>query len=468
MNTSFYTSDQLHAELLKKIDQLPQRDVIEMDDINQWVKYMLHVMPNEALWHVTRLTGIGGSEVGALVKNFLGHPADFMFSAHDWAELKLLRRHPEPSGGALKRGHDIEPIHRSYFHSMYSMSRDNLAYNTLNQSHAKERPWLRYSADDLVVVTKPVMVDFDEDILEIEKGRFLIDYKSPTTISKNLPFQYACQLHQGAIIAEDSGIDLSATILSQWDWQNWKPHNQLVPISHELKDLIKRAGDYYWDMVLNGQVPSRIYSKQFKLDPKVREDWTETVHYLGMLNALKTQIEKQATDVRKEIETALQLDQHRLQSQKIEFKDVLRISAVSGIDEEKILKALSPEEIEEVSVKDSRTRYDTPALVRHAKEVGIDVSQFRIPTRIDPEKSLSKLAEKGLNPDEFISESIRFTTDKTLAAQANLWVSENLPAPSLPSMDDRLIPEPTEDSAALTVELHQNEDASPAYPSPSP
>lgn len=456
--------EQLKKDLFARIDLLPQRDAIEMDDAKQWVEYVVNVMPNLAMWHITRASGIGGSEIGALVKNYLGHPADFMFSAHDWAKHKLLRITPEPSGGSLRRGIELEPIHRQHFHHMYKVFRDQRKFEKLNQSQAKGRPWLRYSADDLITVPSSTVIDFGEQMIEVD-GSFLIDYKAPTNISKQVAFQYACQLHQGAIICEDNDIELQAGILSQWDLQEWRPHNDLVMINPELKDMIKQSSDYYWDCVLRGEIPDYVFSKRFSLDEDDRQDWNDMVHHLGTLNALKSQIEKRSAETRARIEEGLNLNEYRLESQKIEFKGALNISAVSSIDDKKIRELLTPDEIASISVKETTTKYDTPALVRHMKANGLDVKPFRIQTKLDPEKTFDLLVEKGLNAQEYISESLRFNTDRGLTAQANLWLDQNLPTPEQPTSqkNDQFDLTPTADSIA-TQELLMHEGVNAPLP----
>lgn len=449
-------TEALKKELFKQIDKLPQRDAIEMSDAKQWVDYMAHVMPDQARWHIARAAGVGGSEVGVLVKNYLGHPADFMASAHDWAKSKLLQITPEPPTGALKRGHDIEPIHRKHFTSIYGLERATDEYNTLNRSHAHDRPWLRYSADDLVIAKTPTPIDVGEvqDLVEIE-GLILIDYKCPTTVNTaGASFQYACQLHQGAIICEDNGIELSASILSQWDWQEWRPYNDLVVINPELKELIKQASDHYWGCVLRGEVPDYIYSKRYQLDQDKREQWTEAVNHLATLNALRSRIDRRSKEMREVVINGLELEQARLGTQRLEFKDALRISASTNIDEKKVREVLTEEEIAQVSVRETATRYDQRAILNYLRENEIDLKQFRIPTKLDPEKVFDMLADKGLNADSFIEEQLRFTTDRKLAAQADAWVEQNLPEPEIPEIEDFAVIA-TDDSAAVKEELEQ-------------
>src|SRR3546814_5959123 len=94
----------LESEMFRLIDQLPQRDALDLSDIRQWVGYVANTMPDQAIWHVIRAGGVGGSEIGGLVRNFLGYRADFMFSAHDWALSKLFKRYPDGMTEDMRRG----------------------------------------------------------------------------------------------------------------------------------------------------------------------------------------------------------------------------------------------------------------------------------------------------------------------------------------------------------------------------
>lgn len=447
---------QLQKELFRLIDALPQRDAIERDDAKQWVGYVSNVMPQEAIWHITCASGIGGSEIGGLVKNYLGHRADFMFSAHDWAESKLLKRTPELSGGALKRGNDMESLHRQRFHEMYRVNRDNEAFRIIASSHSQGRPWLRYSPDDLVRFNEPTLVDFGGRQIEVE-GAMLIDYKAPSNINTDgASFQYACQLHQGALIAQDRGVELNGSILSQWDWVNWTVHNDLVIINPDLQELIKRASDYYWSSVLRAEIPEYVYVQRYSLSEEVKSDWQQAVERFSMLNALKTQLDNEAKKLRTKIAEGLHLDKDRLESQQIVFEGSLKISATTRVDENKIRETLPEDEVARMEIKNTTTSYNTDALIRHAKEQGIDVSQFRVPNKIDPEKAYEVLADQGLNPEEFLSETHRFLTDKAMNNKARSWVSENFPSIPIPEITPLSLTA-TEGSAALEDDQYEQD-----------
>ena len=446
----------LKIALIERIDQLPQRDAIEQSDLTQWVDFVANVMPDEAMWHATRASGVGGSEIGGLVKNYLGHRADFMFSAHDWVEDKLLRRHPEPSGGALRRGIEMEDVHRQHFHKAYQVQRDVEAFQTLAASHIKGRPYLRYSPDDVVNFKTPTIIDVGDDRQIQVEGAMLIDYKSPSNVNTDgASFSYACQLHQGALIAEENGVELAGTILSQWDWTNWTMHNDIVTINPELQDLILKTSDYYWDCVLRGDVPNYIRAQRYELDEGTKREWSHAAERFSMLNALKTQLDNEAKKLRDTIAEGLRLGNERLDSQQVVFDDVLKISASTRLDEDKVRQALPPEALEAVEVKEKTTTYDTAALVRYVKEQGIDVKPFRKLTKLDPEKAYDALADHGFNPEEFMTETHRFLTDRTISTKAKLWVENNFPPIETPDIEPLSLTATEGSAAALEAAEEQ-------------
>lgn len=489
--TTKLDTEALEAALWKKLDQLPQRDAIEVDDARQWIKYMANVMPDEAMWHMIRAGGVGGSEIGGLVRNFMGHRADHMFSAHDWALGKLLRKTPEPSFGVLRRGHEMEPIHAKRFYEETGSHRDLNAYNTLSNAQG-QAIWMRYSPDDLVRFNVPYLLEQGYGpALELQ-GLILVDYKSPTQVdtSDTVSFQYACQLHQGAMLAIEKGIELNGCLLSQFNWATWSLKNSFIEINPELCQLVRQAGDHYWDDVMNGRIPRYVLRNTMQLDPSRRERYQKVAERLAVINAMRTELDKASEALRNSLVNGIKPEQERFDGQVIDYNGVLKITAPMRIDEEKARQLLGENALESLYVtrpelkeqpkevidavrdilgeqaaqslmtKEKGVKYDTKALVERLKELGEDVKPYRITEKMDPEKVFNALLEAGLDPEQVITEAPRVTIHGSVRQRAQQWFNQSFPALELPEEA------PTED-AYLEME-NVAPDEAPAATAPRP
>jgi len=444
--TNGLDKDALKTSLWKKLDTLPQRDCIDESDARQWIDYVVNHMPDSAMWHLVRAGGIGGSEIGGLVRNYLGYQADHNFSAHDWALSKLLRKVPSPAFGVMQRGHDMEPIHAQRLYKELGVRRDEVAFKKLAQAQGSCR-WMRYSPDDLIVIEHPVSLSQPDGDIELA-GRVLVDYKAPTTVDDEarISFQYSCQLHQGAILCEEQGIELSGAMLSQFNWATWSLKNDFISINPELCDLIKEAGDHYWDHVMRGQVPDYVVRKPLDIDEKLQQDWSQIARRLAELNAINTKIGKESGALREQLIAGLGLEDSRLAEQVLVFPGALKISASASIDEDKVRGVLGDDGVAPLQVKEKTIKYDTAAMLEKLEELGQDTKVFRKLTKLDPVLTFDALAHAGLNPEDFMHETLRVTVDRGLKEQADAWFENTFEPLALPEENGT----PAEPSAGVT------------------
>jgi len=422
----------IKKQLWERLDKLPQRDLIASSDATQWIDYMSNFMPDQAMWHMVRAGGVGGSEIGGLIRNYLGHPADHGFSAHDWALSKLLRKIPEPSHGAMQRGHDMEPIHAERFYRELGVKRDKSLFDRLAQASGKH-VWMRYSPDDLVVFENPTQIEQADGPIVLS-GPVLVDYKAPTSVDEEsrISFQYSCQLHQGAILCEEQGIELSGTMLSQFNWAKWSLKNDFVAINPELCDLIKEAGNHYWDYVMRGAIPDYVTKQRFSLDEKLRNDWTQAANRLSQLNAMNTCIGNAADALREQIISGMGLRNMRMDGQALVFPGALKIASTVSINETKVRQALGEDALEPLMVKEKAVKYDTDALVQKLKSLDVDVKPYRKLMKLEPSLTFDALVNAGLNPEDFMSENPRMSVEKEIKAMAEDWFKQNFEPLALP------------------------------------
>lgn len=217
------------------IEALPQYELVK-DRVDGWLEEVQRIDPERIDWHAIRLTGFGGSEIGALVLD-----SD---SARSVVLEKLLLSLPESPAPGVRRETVMEPIHRIEFLAKYGLRQDRDALRLLSDAQ-RARPWIRHSPDDVCLT---------------EGGkRILVGYKSPSELSKEEKFEHKAQLHLGLLIGEQIGIDFDGMVMSEMGWGAWKTNDFFVERDEELIGRILDAGNYYWDScVLKGEAPSLV------------------------------------------------------------------------------------------------------------------------------------------------------------------------------------------------------------------
>jgi hypothetical protein len=398
------------------IDRHPHRQAILEADLRLWVREVVAAHGEAATWHALRAGGFGGSEIGVLVRNHSGVRADHQASAHDIIEGKLLRRMPLEETGPMRRGHDNEPRHAQWFWSKYGAQRDQESFDRLSGGTGL-RAWMRYSPDELALIPieqpNPAMGGD-------RRARWLVDYKAPSVVddSEEVKFQYACQLHQGALICAKLGIHLDGLMLSQFDWANWELKDDHVAYDPQLARMILQAGDHYWDFVLRGHVPDYVVRPRFEGEADLRKSWEECANQVARLKAMHKAIEEllepQEEALRAHLET------FRMAGTRCTVGD-LSISAIAKVDVEAVRDALPDDQGEQIlaalAKKGSSVSYDAKAMETQLRSMGLPMKQFA-KTQLDESKVYDWAHNAKLDPDAFIKETIRFSPNEDLKQRA--------------------------------------------------
>lgn len=455
--TSQRDRSEIERQCVSIIDRHAHREAILEGDLRLWVREVVATHGEAAVWHAARAGGFGGSEIGVLVRNRAGVRADHQASAHDIVMGKLLRRMPEEDSGPLRRGHDNEPRHAQWFQSKYGAQRDQEAFDKLTKGVGL-RPWMRYSPDELVLMP----VDARNPALQGRHlARWLVDYKAPSVIddSAEIKFQYACQLHQGALICAKLGIHLDGLMLSQFDWARWELKDDHVPYDPEMSRLILDAGDHYWEYVLRGRVPDYVVRPRFEGEVDLRKAWEDRANRLARLKAMQKAIEEMLEPE----EQALRehLEQFRLAGLRCTVGD-LSISAFGKVDLEAVCQALPDEQAEQMlgamAKKGSSTTFDSKSMEAALRSLKVPMKQFAR-VALDEAKVYEWAVESKLDPEAFIKETIRFSANESLKQTARDTVRQAFgPSVAEPSandeegpQDDRVGPDTTGRSAPRSV-----------------
>ncbi len=245
-----------HARLIARLAELPQRPFINDVDADAWVDSVISREPERADWHIDRLFGIGGSEIGTLLAadDGLFHPFS---TARDITAAKLLSKTLEPANGDMARGTACEPMARDLYRAMVAARgghpREDLLAAIAAADNDPDHPWLIGNPDDIVE----------------ENGKvYIIDYKVPMPDQiahyddTGVPFYYAAQLHHYRAIATRLGIHIDGLRLGSMNFKAWNIDERDIPYDQNLHDRIMASGDRYWnDYVLKGRLAPTITVK---------------------------------------------------------------------------------------------------------------------------------------------------------------------------------------------------------------
>jgi len=409
------STQEIEAECIRIIDRHAHRDAIREGDLRLCVREVVAAHGEAAVWHATRAGGFGGSEIGVLVRNHAGVRADHQASAHDIVEGKLLRRMPLEDTGHLRRGHENEERHAQWFWNKYGARRDQNAFEQLGSSVGL-RAWMRYSPDEVALIS----IEQPNPAMGGQRvARWLVDYKAPSVVdeSDEVKFQYACQLHQGALICAKLGIHLDGLMLSQFDWAGWQLKDDHVGYDPELSRLILQAGDHYWAYVLRGEAPDYVRRPRFDGEAQLRKEWEPRANLIARLKAMDKAVEAVLTPE----ETALRehLKAYRMSGTRCTVGD-LSISTVAKIDLEAVRDALGDDGervLESLARKGSSSSYDADAMAKHLRALGVSMKQF-VKVSLDEAKVYDWAVANKLDPESFIKEEVRFSASEDLKQRA--------------------------------------------------
>lgn len=405
------------------VNALPHRAAIVESDARFWVEEVVARYGDLATWHAVRAGGFGGSQIGALVKNYLGERADYEQSATDIVSSALLKKLPDQPNSHMRRGIAMESNHRKWFYGKYGCARNAEAFTALANGTGP-RPWMRYSPDDLVTM-KLVFVD---SRLRGD-GLVLVDFKAPNSVgqSKGVAFQYGCQLHLGAMIARHNNVPVAGMILSQFDWANWTLRDDSVDRDEETEQVILQAGDHFWSFVERGEVPPYVRKQRVDqaIEAQIREEVGPSVEKLArlksMISALQAEEEK-FEEVVNPVIRKVRFGGARLRLDGLGYTGTPKfdVDAIAAVAPEGLLKDIPLS-------KKSTKRYDEKAMLAKLKELNVQTKQFVLPGNLDSDALYDALVEHGVDADALMVDQPRATLDPTYKNEGVAWLRREHP-----------------------------------------
>lgn len=379
-------------DYLQMIDALPQRQHIKEEDIQAWIEQTRANGDNHDIgWHIKRLNGFGGSEIGALALNYQGLRSTFT-SHRQLVRQKLMQLSPEPPDLLMRRGTLLEPTIAEIFMTDFHARRDYETLDALAASNQRDpdHPWARVFPDDVVL---------------IGDQRVLVDYKAPTEPPKDgsTCYEYACQVHLGKHITENVvGTHIDFMLVVYYDHAIGTVRAVQVDYDPQMHQIMMEAGDHYWDMVLNGQVPEYLPKPEpetIVLDGEAKQLQHQLIDRIGTLALLKKQIDGEIKKAAKEL-TEVSTVGGLYEVDTVKGIPLLTPVIRRTINEDQLSELLSQNSISRDQIESDTNEYDGEAMAELLVNLGREPIYKQ---DIDKEKLQAVCEQEGLTMPEKIS-----------------------------------------------------------------
>jgi len=419
----------LVAELARVFSSLPQRDVVAQDDAARWLENILKWHKNRAAWHANRLRGIGGSEMGAVVRGMLGLNETGFLTYEQVAEHKLLKRLPEFETWHMKRGTVLERLAQLSFAYRFGATSDTDAVAQIEQGTSVEGlEWLVGNPDDVVFMSG---------------GRYLVDYKVPNVVDDSVAFDYEVQLNHYRLNAELKGVkfdgmllvkldlapelakslvdnieDMSedelhdfAQTIAKVDMAGMRVLPVMVAPNPTLRQQILECGSQFWnDYVLQGVVPSQ----RKELLPVSEVAAEQIAKYQKQYAIAKAGI-NQLNLIAMEAENAIAELLEGVDFKDAKFPETVVAVREKPLDQKRLVDEALLRGASEEELASDKKKYSVDALLDEIKRLGGDVENDNLYERsLDAKKAEAFLKERNVPLDEFRPSgvSLRVSTRK--------------------------------------------------------
>ena len=372
-------------EMRESIARLPQAKYLTKNNISKWIATVLTQDPERAMWHVERLSGIGGSEIGVLVANRRRVQDAFGGTARNLLLEKLMVFRPRKQTLAMRKGIIIESGIRTIFLEDFKATRDEAAMNLMGSSN-RYRPWMRYSPDDVV---------------NIEGKKYLVDYKHPheASLHNEIHLRYKSQLHMGVMVAQQNKIGIDGMLLVQYP-ESGGDSLQVTPVEFDedlARDIIE-SGDEAWAMLLDGtNYPE---DQMVAYTDELKPDEIDELNGLAARYVSNKVAVDQITALMSESKTKIEdiFGRHVFNGKCVVPSYGVHVSVSEPVINYEVLAQAIGDNSPYVE------SYDSDAMLKYLIDNNVDVSQFETGKKILDENALLSMAEKeGLDIRSFMS-----------------------------------------------------------------
>lgn len=167
-----------------------------------------------------------------------------------------------------------------------------------------------------------------DDIYELPDGRLLLtDYKVPTekalyNLVRSDPVVYSGQVTLGKMLAREAGIKIDLMSIAVYDHTNFKIEPIEVDANETFEKEIEQVGNYYYDLMLKGEIPPPPIPKYAIHCPmELPDEIRQTIHELQVVKSLASEAELAATRLSEQLEpTLLKLEQSQTHNFKLSVR----------------------------------------------------------------------------------------------------------------------------------------------------
>lgn len=385
---------------------LPQAKLISDERKMMWIEQVLSFEPQRILWHIKRLSGIGGSEIGTVLAPFVNE-YDRFNQPRDIFMDKMMITLPQPPNGHMRRGTELEDRIRDEFRKKFQLQPNTEALALLEKFRDPKHPWRVGNPDDYGL---------------IGKYNWMIDYKCPMPgfaekyESYGISFGYQAQLHHYTKMARDNGIKVDGLLLCSWDMENWCPDVRPVEMRKDWFRLMDEAGDWMWnDCIMRNQMPEHHYEKPELIsgDDEIDNQLRKHLEQFAMVNLLANKGYSMREDIKKKIAALLE---NRPMGNKKMAHDIMNITSTSEFDENKALVALAGFGLKSEDFT-RPSKLNTALVLEEVKKAELNIEHC-YEAEFDVELITNTLIDKGMHAAQFHSDN--FKLEVTRSAKAEL------------------------------------------------
>lgn len=423
-------------EVLDLIRRLPQASQLSEEAQKRWLAHISKFQSDRAVWHAERLKGLGGSEIGAVLRHFLDLDETGFSDAQEVVESKLMLRMPLRDNPHLKRGRVLESLARLAFLLKYQSKVDLPALNALNSAPKRRGyEWLQGNPDDIVILPNGM--------------RALPDYKVPGSFDTDIAYDYKAQLHHYDLIAKSAGVEIDQLILAKLDLApeiaaslvhkieqgKMLPHELrelaaviakadvpgmrvvgiVVPKDRDMQVDIIECGKHVWnDYVLKGRIPE-IRTPKTEILPLPESEQLRFARYQQQY-ALAKAGEKQlkaiavaSEEAMKELVTQFDVTDYRLPLSWV------KLSQENEYNPDLLVQEALSRGANESDIRSETSEYDQAALVEEIRKLNGDVNSahlFKTP-KVDVKKAEAFLTALEVPLDKFKVSNVKVALSRT-------------------------------------------------------
>lgn len=350
-----------------------------------------------ALWHVKRLSGIGGSEIGIMVANLRGEQDVFGATPADVIREKLLVHPPKKTTLAMRKGIVAETCIRQFFLEDYKGERDMVAHRLLESGDFKKpHEWMRYSPDDIVI---------------IGGRRYLCDYKHPgkATLHDDIYLRYTSQLHLGKVLLEYNGIQIDGMLLIQYPENGNDLVVSEIGMDDSIVDDIIRGGQMVWDEVLAGNVPPF----EFR-DDLPHQLTADDIVRISDLSDMFVRCKTMGDALIKESKSIQGQISEIIKPRAIEAGSKMKFNALNVSVSEKFNQDVAAAAVGDDIANALVPVYSPEKMVEFLRKQGVDMSPFETgQTTYSQDKLRELMQARALSEKQFMSQDLRMTLSCT-------------------------------------------------------